>query len=102
MEVVMKHRKICLLLLVPLVLLFVDQVFASDLDDYPALECSGGIVSLGDTKYMVLEKCGKPTDVEDFGHVWIYDYGPEELVRYITFVDDKVQRMQMGGYGQGR
>lgn len=102
MEIMIENRRVCLTLLACLVLLFIGQAVASELDDYPAIECSGGFVSIGDSRYIVLEKCGKPTYVEEFGNVWIYDYGPEQLVRYITFVNDKVERIQMGGYGKGR
>jgi hypothetical protein len=102
MEIIMKSRKVHLILLVSLVLLFADQAFSSELEDYPVLQCGGGLVAIGDSRYSVLEKCGDPTYQEEFGNVWIYDYGPKEFVRYITFVGDAVERIQMGGYGKER
>jgi len=102
MEITMKNRKACVILLLSLLLLFVNQAFASELEDYDVIQCGGGLVSIGDSKYSVSEKCGKPTYEEDFGNVWIYDYGPGEFVRYITFVDDRVERIQMGDYGKER
>ena len=98
----MKSRKLCLILLVSLLLILVDQAFASELDDFSLIQCRGGLVSIGDSRISVLEKCGEPTYEEDFGNVWIYDYGPEKFVRYITFVKDRVERPQMGGYGKER
>jgi hypothetical protein len=98
----MKSRKVCLMLLVSLVLLSVDQAFSSEVEDYPVMQCRGGFISVGDSRFSVLEKCGEPTYQKDLGNVWIYDYGPKEFVRYITFVDDKVERLQMGGYGKER
>jgi hypothetical protein len=88
--------------LVSWLFLFGDRAFSSGLDDYSALQCPGALISIGDSRYSVLEKCGKPTYEQDYGNVWIYDYGQEEFIRYITFVDDKVERIQMGGYGTER
>ena len=98
----MKRKMVCLIVLISLMLLFVDQAFSSELDDYPVIQCRGGFISVGDSRSSVLEKCGAPTYEQDFGNVWIYDYGPKEFVRYITFVDDRVERIQMGGYGKER
>jgi hypothetical protein len=100
MAIIMKCGKVGLILLVSLGLLFIDQAFSSELDDYPVIQCPGGLISVGDSRFSVLEKCGKPTYEEDFGNVWIYDYGPKEFLRYITFEEDKVDRLQMGGYGE--
>jgi hypothetical protein len=98
----MNSKKVYLILLASLVFLFADQAFSSELEDYPVIQCRGGLVSIGDSRFSVLEKCGEPTYQEDFGNVWIYDYGPKEFVRYITFIEDTVERVQMGGYGKER
>ena len=62
----------------------------------------GGPHTIGASRFSVMEKCGEPTYEEDYGNVWIYDYGPTEFVRYITFVEDRVERLQVGGHGKER
>jgi hypothetical protein len=75
-------------------------IFADELGDVDSLSCPGGIVNIGDTRFSVLEKCGKPTFADNYGDLWVYDFGPEEFVRYVTFVGDEVERIQVGGYGK--
>jgi hypothetical protein len=87
---------------IPISIVFHDEssVFSADLSDVSALSCSGGIISIGDQKYDVIVKCGEPTTKMADGSSWVYDLGSLELVRYITFVGDKVHRIQLGGYGR--
>jgi hypothetical protein len=99
MVIIMKRIGICFVLAAFFLLPFAGQALA-ELDDYSVIQCPGGIISVGDTRFEVMEKCGEPTRVEDYGNIWIYDYGPTEFVRYITFVDDEVERIQMGDYGK--
>jgi hypothetical protein len=33
---------------------------------------------------------------------WIYDFGPETFVRYLTFVDGRLFRVDTGSYGTPR
>lgn len=98
------------------------------------LQCSGRIVSLGDTLYQVRSVCGEPDDaqhrietrtvrhrvrvacgrerdpnaqcdttVERSTDVvvddWTYDFGRERFIRFLTFVDGRLARVQTGGYG---
>jgi len=93
------HLLIFILVSVTLLLFSKMSVFSSDLSDVSALQCSGGIISIGDMEYHVLKKCGEPTTKTGDGNVWIYDLGSSELVRYVAFVGDKVHRIQLGGYG---
>ena len=78
------------------------DLFADELSDATTFSCPGGIVNIGDTRFSVLEKCGKPTFTDNFGDLWVYDLGPEEFIRYITFAEDEVERIQVGGYGESR
>ena len=71
-----------------------------ELIDQDNCRCPGGVISIGDQRYSVLEKCGKPTATEDWGDRWVYNRGPDEFVLYITFVNDLVERIQNGGYGR--
>lgn len=33
---------------------------------------------------------------------WIYDFGPQQFVRYLTFLDGKLARVETGSYGSER
>ena len=84
-----------------------------------ATRCEGGIVSVGDTKYEVLSKCGEPsfTDerqverIERTGvnelirwtvHIeeWTYDFGPGRFIRILTFEEGRLARIRDGIYGK--
>jgi len=82
--------------------MFADGMYAAELDDSDTCQCKGGIISIGATKYDVKEKCGDPKFIEEYGNVWVYDFGPTEFVYYISFEDDRVRRIQFGFYGQDR
>jgi len=83
-----------------------------------AFRCDGDLVTKGDTKISVLNKCGKPTWVDrwaeeiidlpdtDFEHRitrvnerWIYNLGPQRFLRFITFKDSEVISIETGGRG---
>lgn len=85
-----------------------------------AFYCASKIVSVGDRKYEVREKCGDPTyrrfrreayvDHEDevlkrVAHSileeWVYDFGPRRLIRVLTFRHNVLQAVEQGGYGTG-
>jgi len=83
-----------------------------------AFYCGPKIVSIGDLKYEVRAKCGEPAwkdyrheeivespdspveisrfvDIED----WTYNFGPQKLLRILTFRDNRLERIDTGGYG---
>jgi len=83
-----------------------------------AFRCDGDLVTKGDTKISVLKKCGKPTWIDrwaeeiidlpdtDFEHRitrvnerWIYNLGPHQFLRFITFKDSEVISIETGGRG---
>jgi hypothetical protein len=84
--------------------------------DRPAL------VSVGDTKALVLMRLGDPTYTEQYQKirtvfvgrhgeslqktvsvdVFTYDLGPKRLVRILTFENGKLVRKRTGGRGQGQ
>ena len=82
---------------------FVIQPDLLALDDTSSLECDGGTVSQGDSEDSVREKCGNPQKVTqedgDSPIVWFYNFGPSEFVYYVSFTNQIVERIQMGGYG---
>lgn len=82
------------------------------------LKCDDGVVSMSDSKYEIVHKCGQPT-VTDFSRVtrtfeghegvlqkfvtverWLYNFGPERFVMVLTFEEDKLMGMRKLGYGK--
>jgi hypothetical protein len=88
-----------------------------------ALECEGRLVSMGDTPWQVHAICGAPAEVGDSievilkpvyhpsghvaGHVpvavlksvWTYNFGSTRLIYVLTFLEDKLVKIETGGYG---
>ncbi len=98
----MKKADVCSVAVPFLILFFlgVSSSLAIDREDVSSLGCSDGIVNVGDSKSDVLEKCGEPTRKEGFQeYVWVYDFGSSNLVYYLTFSRDRLERIQTGGYG---
>ncbi len=88
-----------------------------------AFRCDGNLVSTGDTKLQVLNKCGKPT-VKDawteerisyysslpgeeehkvFATVrveeWTYNFGPRRFMYILRFSDGKLESIKSGDHG---
>jgi hypothetical protein len=111
----------------PVVLLAVLASLVPLLSPRPAgaLRCPGGIVSEGDRKVEVLARCGEPAqrevrpeesalsvlDLDRNREVlderretatveeWAYNFGPTQLLYFVTFRNGKVADIQTGGYG---
>jgi hypothetical protein len=92
---------------------------------FAALRCGNKIVTEGDTSAEVAAKCGEPTDViqmrsiyrrpviwiygrpqyigEDFIEVpveaWVYNFGPNKLMRRLRFENGLVTEIETLGYG---
>ena len=92
---------------------------------FAALRCGTKLVSEGDTRSEVAAKCGEPTEVvtqksvfrrpviwtrngpyyvgEDFIEVpveaWIYNLGPNKLMRRLRFEDGVLTEIESLGYG---
>jgi hypothetical protein len=89
-----------------------------------AFRCGTHLVHEGDTRAQVAAKCGDPTDVErrsvwrrpvvwygghpyyvgqDFVEIpvetWVYNLGPNKLMRRVRFEDGKVAEIETLGYG---
>ena len=83
-----------------------------------AMRCAGGLVSEGDSKITVINKCGDPSWVDrwfeqvvefpdsDLEHRisrinerWVYNRGASEFLRILTFRDSQVLRIETGGRG---
>jgi hypothetical protein len=82
------------------------------------LDCSGGIISAGDSRVDVLTKCGEPDAKEsheeeltnrlDDGtrhklfitvEEWTYNFGPTQFMRIVTLKNGKVAFIRAGNYG---
>lgn len=104
------HRRIVMLFLLCVGLVVTHIAYA--------FRCSGGLISTGDSKLVLLKKCGEPSWVDrwaeriverpdtDFEHSitrinerWIYNLGPTEFIRIITLRDGRVANIETGGYG---
>lgn len=85
----------------------------------PGPECGDRIISTGDTKSEVLDKCGEPYYRtshdeelrEPLGETgfrkivitveeWTYNFGPQRFMRIITFRNGRVTDVRTGDYGR--
>ena len=104
------HRRFVILFLFCLELVATHSAYA--------FRCSGGLISTGDSKLVLLKKCGEPSWIDrwseysveqpdtDFEHSitrinerWIYNLGPTEFIRIITLRDGRVANIETGGRG---
>jgi hypothetical protein len=120
----MKLQKKNLLILFISVLLFYDSAIADR-----HLRCDGSLVSIGDTTAQVLDKCGKPdqldrwkefhndsmTQIYDYKteryiapqevpnpilmERWTYNLGDNQFTRYLYFQDGELIRIETGKKG---
>ena len=69
------------------------------------MRCGGRLVSVGETAYQVVQKCGAPADVRQARHhrqaaeMWVYDWGQRDFIRVLTFVGGILTLVEVGDYG---
>ena len=77
------------------------------------LRCEKGIVSNGDEKTEVRQKCGKPTDTDKSTvpksrsgtgkaikvEEWTYNFGPKKFMKRLRFENGKLSDVESLGYG---
>ena len=82
------------------------------------LSCENGVVTMKDSKYEIIHKCGEPT-FKDFSKVtrvskssekveqnfvtvedWLYNFGPKRHVIVLTFENNRLVGMRSYGYGR--
>jgi hypothetical protein len=69
--------------------------------------CGTQIVSVGDNKLQVLQKCGEPTYkelIKTDGFIvekGYYDCGSQKFIQTLTFSGGFLQTIEAGDYGQG-
>jgi hypothetical protein len=89
-----------------------------------ALQCGSSLVSTGDTRNQVVAKCGNPADIERSSvlvqsvawvngvpvpagntlievpvELWLYNFGPTQLMRRVRFESGRVVSIEVLGYG---
>ena len=87
---------ILMLLLTPFIMAPIDpdEISGSDVSN---IRCGGGIITIGDLKRAVEDKCGEPMretyiDNEPF-RIWVYRFGQSDYLNYIGFIHGRVNRM---------
>ena len=74
-----------------------DIVKGSDRSTY---RCPNGLVARGNLTRDVLRKCGEPsrrTRMQlDPNSIWIYRFGTSDLIVYMAFTNDRLQRIHSG------
>jgi hypothetical protein len=85
------------------------------------LDCSGGIVSVGDSRVDLVTKCGEPDWKDSHDEViserldsdtkrkviivvdeWTYNFGTSQLIRVVTMKNGKISDIRSGGYGYSK
>ena len=95
-------RKILMTSALLIILTATFEVPVSALDDAGSLRCDRESIMAGDTEFQVKTTCGEPDAVLTKGfasEVWIYDFGPTKFTYYLTFVNGRLTRIQVGEYG---
>lgn len=83
-----------------------------------AMRCGNRLVTTGDYDFQVRERCGEPYWSNGFSELhiqgldgplerrqervfeeWFYQDGPHRLVRRLLFADNRLVRIEVGGYG---
>jgi hypothetical protein len=105
-----------------IVLLILTMTAASVQAD--ALQCGSSLISTGDTRDQVAAKCGNPADIERSSvlvqsmawvngvpvsagntlievplELWLYNFGPTQLMRRVRFESGRVVSIEILGYG---
>ncbi len=96
----MSRKMILTLFINAFIFIFVIQPNVMALDDTSSLQCDGGIVAPGDSADSVREKCGEPQQVltpdPQEPVKWVYDFGGTQFTYYVSIVNGKVERIQVG------
>ncbi len=76
------------------------QSFAIEIDfsnDHSSIQCTDGIVQVGEPRQVVLDKCGEPVAVtleqSDGYDVWMYQVGASKFMYYLGFLNGQLDRI---------
>ena len=67
---------------------------AQGLDTADGMRCGSDLVSVGDTEFDVLSRCGEPASKD--GNQWTYEQDEGTLVKYLIFMGGKVAAVRVG------
>lgn len=66
-------------------------------NDHSSIQCTEGIVQVGEPRQGVLDKCGEPVAVTpenlDGYDVWIYQVGASKFMYYLGFLNGQLDRI---------
>lgn len=99
----MRIRNVCLFVL-PFMLLILSGTSLSlpPAEPLSSLQCTGGVVSVGDSKSDVLTKCGEPKRVQNNGggirEQWTYKFSADKKIYYLEFQHGKLESIQSCEY----
>lgn len=105
-------------------LVFLLLTLAAGIVQADSFQCGTALVSSGDTRDQVMAKCGNPADVERSSvfvqsmawvngvpvsagntlievpvELWLYNFGPTQLMRRVRFESGRVVAIEILGYG---
>jgi hypothetical protein len=94
-------RKIFMIIL-SVSLIDIAPAILTALDSTGSMRCDQESVMTGETEFQVKTACGEPDTVLIKGlakKIWIYNFGPTKFIYYLTFVNGRLERIQVGEYG---
>lgn len=92
--------------IVPIILALALLLLATTTQADNVFRCGSNLVHVGDTIYRVASLCGAP----DFTHnpsiistqeMWVYDCGPNRLVKVLVFNNGRLVNVRTERYGTG-
>lgn len=91
-------------LMIILSVILIEGAFGSvlALDDVGSMRCDQETIMPGATKFQVIDTCGDPDAMLVKGYakeVWVYNFGPTKFIHYLTFLHGRLERIQLGEYG---
>jgi hypothetical protein len=101
MFVDLKVRKIFMIIL-SVCLIDSSPAILTALDDAGSMRCDQESIMIGETEFQIKTACGEPDTILMKGlakKVWIYNFGPTKFIYYLTFVNGRLARIQVGEYG---
>ena len=67
---------------------------AQGMDTADGMRCGSDLVSVGDTEFDVVNRCGEPAFKD--GNRWAYEQGEGTLVKYVILRGGKVASIRLG------
>ena len=96
----MKLQNAYLIALLLVTLWFTCQAVAIRIDfnnNHSSIQCTDGIVEVGDQQQQVLDKCGDPAAIapgdSDSYNIWIYQIGASKFMYYLGFLDGQLEKI---------